>query len=297
MFTREALEMKALRPAIFAGPYGDFALALLLAVFLSACSDQSIPADQYSFEHGGLHRSYRLYKPAGLPPKAPLVVVLHGWGQTSDASYAFGFNQLADKYGFAAAYPLGESSQWNAALDKGVDDVDFLSKLAQYLQTEHGLDPDKTFVTGFSMGGYMSYTLACQASDVFKAAAPVAALMDGKVFNDCKPAVPMSILHIHGTMDSLVPIGGNPKDDSPSVAATIDFWVKLNACTPDGTATISKKTTAHYYRNGVGGNEVHYYEMSGIDHLWPGLPVDKKGFIDDSGFNAAEAIWDFFRTR
>ena len=295
MFTCGTLEMKLLRWAKAAGPQ---ALAVLLVFLLSACSDdQSTPADQYSFEHGGLQRSYRLYKPAGLPPMAPLVVVLHGWGQTSDASYEFGFNQLADKYGFAAAYPLAESREWNAANDKGVDDVDFLSKLAQYLQSEHALDPVRTFVTGFSLGGYMSYTLACQASDVFKAAAPVAALMDGKVFNDCKPSVPMSIFHIHGTNDSLVPIGGNPKDDSPSVAATIDFWVKLNGCTPDGTAAISKNTTAHYYRNGVGGNEVHYYEISGCEHLWPGLPIEKKGSVDESGFNAAEAIWDFFSKR
>ncbi len=91
-----------------------------------------------------------------------------------------------------------------------------------------------------------------------------------------------------------MPIAGNPKDGSPSVTAIIDFWVKLNRCRADGTATISKNTTAHYCRNGIGGNEVHYYEISGHDHLWPGLPAGKKGFVDQSGVNATEAIWAFF---
>jgi len=92
---------------------------------------------------------------------------------------------------------------WNASnqgIDLGrADDVGFLSMLARYLQAEHNLNPDQTFVTGFSMGGYMSYTLACQASDVFRAAAPVAALMRTEVFNSCSPKTPMPILHIHGT--------------------------------------------------------------------------------------------------
>ena len=118
--------------------------------------------------------------------------------------------------------------------------------------------------------------------------------MAADVFDQCNPTAPMPIFHIHGTADWMVPIDGNPKDGSPSVAAIIDLWVQLNGCSADGTATISENTTAYYYRNGIDGNEVHYYEISDHDHLWPGLPIDKKEYGDQSGINATEAIWDFF---
>ena len=192
---------------------------------------------------------------------------------------------------------------WNASNQDTdpcrADDVGFLSMLAKHLQAEYDLNPDQTFVTGFSKGGYMSYALACQASDVFRAAAPVAALMDTGVYNTCSPKAPMPILHIHGTADRMVPITGNvDKTDGsiigPDVAAIIKLWSGFSKCTPGGTATISNAATAHYCRDGIGGNEVHYYKISDHDHLWPGKDVDKKGYVDKSGMNATETIWDFF---
>lgn len=192
---------------------------------------------------------------------------------------------------------------WNASnqgIDLGrADDVGFLSMLARYLQAEHNLNPDQTFVTGFSMGGYMSYTLACEASDVFKAAAPVAALMDTGVFNTCEPKIPVPILHIHGTADWLVPITGNvdKKDEStigPSVTDVIGLWSGFNSCTSRDTAGITDTTTAYYCRNGISGNEVHYYKISDHNHIWPGKSVHKKGYVDDSGIDATEIIWAFF---
>jgi polyhydroxybutyrate depolymerase len=182
---------------------------------------------QKALKHGGVDRQYILHKPENLPANAPLLFVLHGRGQTNQWAYGLGFNDLADKNGFAVAYPqstyayFGGKDQndpeafklfeWNAHNDPTrVDDVDFLSKLARSLQSEHALNPDQTFVAGFSKGGYMSYTLACQASETFKGVAIVAALMDNNVYENCSPPPnPMPVLHIHGTEDQAVPISGN----------------------------------------------------------------------------------------
>ena len=46
---------------------------------------------------GGRDRTYRLYKPAGLPASAPLVVMLHGAFATAEqAERSYGWDQLAD---------------------------------------------------------------------------------------------------------------------------------------------------------------------------------------------------------
>jgi polyhydroxybutyrate depolymerase len=180
-----------------------------------------------TLEHEGLERRYILHKPEDLPANAPLLFVLHGRSGSNFWTYGLGFNDLADKNGFAVAYPQGEYrymkgadpndpkamgwTEWNAHMDPTrVDDVDFLSSLARALQSEHSLNPDQTFVTGFSIGGYMSYALACKASETFKGVAIVASLMDHKLYVDNNPPPnPLPVLHIHGTADSLCPIDGN----------------------------------------------------------------------------------------
>src|SRR5579859_3280998 len=67
-------------------------------------------------EAGGLTRSYQAYLPKDLPKGAPLVLVLHGSGESSrdiriETGYAF--ERLADKQGFAVAYPDAVEGEWN----------------------------------------------------------------------------------------------------------------------------------------------------------------------------------------
>ena len=73
-------------------------------------------------------------------------------------------NQIADQYGFAVCYPRGTLDSngdrfWNVGYafhqSETVDDVGFLTELAEYLQITHNLNPDYTFATGFSNGWEM----------------------------------------------------------------------------------------------------------------------------------------------
>ena len=122
-------------------------LATLLAWAPAAYADGKFGKIEKTIEHGGQEREYILYKPENLPANAPLLLVLHGRGQTNQEFYELGFNDLADKNGFAVAYPqstyayFGGKDQndpeafkffeWNAHNDPArADDVDFLSKLA-----------------------------------------------------------------------------------------------------------------------------------------------------------------------
>ena len=181
----------------------------------------------------------------------------------------------------------------------GQSDVEFLSALAMSLQKEYHLNPEKTFVTGFSNGGYMSYTLMCQAGDVFNAAAPVAGLIDEKIFQSCAPGGPKPLLHIHGTADWMVPITGNRdktgiKSNSPGAQEIVEYFADLNDAVITEMVKVNDNTTLTVYKPINDGAEVRYYRIENHDHVWPGGDQGSKKIKDESGINATELIWAFF---
>ena len=122
-------------------------------------------------------RQYYLYTPDSLGQGVPLLFVLHGYSGSAVSIMNYSnMNQIADENGFVVCYPQGVIDDigyafWNVGYDfhpnETVDDVEFFSALAYYLQEEYGLSGYNTFSTGMSNGGEMSYMLACQACDVF----------------------------------------------------------------------------------------------------------------------------------
>ncbi len=267
-----------------------------------------------TFTHSGLERTYKIYKPKTLPPNSPVVFLLHGMNSTSNWSYHAGFNSLADQHGFLAVFPqshrklikLGPfktyNTRWNPAnedeLYEGRNDVEFLSSLALHLEERFQLDADRTFVAGFSIGGAMSYTLMCQAGDVFEAAAVVSGLMVKDVFNDCDPESPKSIIHLHGTDDSLAPITGEREGAKAGteigMEQTVEYFAKLNNAFEKEIIQVSSNSQLTKYKSEAGGIEVQQYRIENHGHLWPGGDTGGKNINDESGLDATAVIWDFF---
>jgi len=123
--------------------------------------------------------------------------------------------------------------------------------LANYLQGEYGLSTENTFSTGMSNGGDMSYMLGCQASDVFKAIAPVAGCMMESIYDTCNPN-PIPVLEIHGTNDNVTLWNGdmNNNDGWGSYLSTtdgIDYWVGANECTASETILMNNVIHHRYF--------------------------------------------------
>ena len=69
-------------------------------------------------------------------------------------------------------------THWNAGLTlSDIDDVGFLSELTLYLQKTYSLNPSKTFTSGYSNGGFMSYELIVKKPEIFKAVASILGTM------------------------------------------------------------------------------------------------------------------------
>jgi hypothetical protein len=173
-----------------------------------------------------------------------------------------------------------------------VDDAGFLAELALYLQQEYGLNSEATFSCGYSNGGFMSYTLACEKPAVFKAIASVGGTMSGFDWKNREKARSTPVLEIHGMDDTFIPLDGSTKlsggwAGAPHLDKVMQFWADKNNCQDKEVINWDNGTEVIKYDNGVNGNQVWYYKLADWTHYWP----KKK---DNLGFTASELIWDFF---
>ncbi|MGH8265296.1 MAG: extracellular catalytic domain type 1 short-chain-length polyhydroxyalkanoate depolymerase [Steroidobacteraceae bacterium] len=272
----------------------------------------------------GLKRTYRIYLPAHVAQPAPVVLMLHGGGGSGSAQELLsngGFNRIADREGIVVLYPDGVGRNWNdgrsnvnsEATSENVDDVAFLKALVEEVSRKHAIDRQRVFVTGMSNGGFMSFRLACDAADVFRAAAPVVAGLSVDLGPNCKPARPVSISIMNGTDDPLVPWQGGPvkvlwikRGATWSAMQSFEKWIELDGChvrfdepevnkvPDDGTSLLRHRAV-----NCDAGTEVRLYEIRGGGHNWPQgakyLGESMVGRVTRE-FDGDEEIWSFFKS-
>ena len=262
----------------------------------------------FEFNDNGQTREYYLYIPNSIQDNAPLVFVLHGYTGSAGGIMGYsGMNEIAQENGFAVCYPQGLSDQsgnnfWNVGYEfhdnQMVNDVNFLSSLANYLQDEYNLSEENTFSTGMSNGGDMSYMLACQANDVFKAIAPVAGCMMEEIYNTCDSS-PVPVFEIHGNNDNVTLWDGDMQNNDGwgayySIEDGIELWVEINNCQnneevflPNTNLGDGSYIINHRYFDCTDNAEVWLYEVINGGHDWPG----SYGNMD---INSSEEIWNFF---
>jgi len=262
---------------------------------------------------GGQQRTYRLYRPAGLSSAVPLVMVLHGAaGSGRQAEAAYGWDAEADSGKFLVAYPDGVGHTWNvdpdccgAAARDDVDDVGFITRLADSFGPL--VDKSRIFATGISNGAMMAYRLACDTK-TFAAIGPDS----GTMINSCDHPAPLSIIHIHGTADTIIPYDGGPgridnagagarlpaKIDGPPIPSLIATWRRTDHCAAPHSTTAGSVTTST--ATCPAGRTVELITIAGAGHQWPGgrnLPVLQRALHLDPPSTALQAtptIWTFF---
>ncbi len=133
--------------------------------------------------------------------KWPLLLFLHGSGQLGDDL------ELVAKCGPPELLANGKQlpmivispqcrtgRQWES---------NQLLALLDHLEQHFSVDPDRVYISGQSMGGYGTWTLAAVAPERFAAAIPVCG---GGNLEDAKRLVNLPIWAFHGAMDEVVPL-------------------------------------------------------------------------------------------
>lgn len=273
-------------------------------------------------EVGGLKRSYLRYVPRGLEQGAPLVLVMHGSGETGAQiriGTGYGFERLADEHRFAVVYPNAHTFDWNDCSRVGdfsvngaeVDDVAFLGALVDKLVADLGIDRRRVFATGVSAGGSMSLRLALEDPARFRAVAAVAANVPAPENFKCKPAGPgTSLMVMNGTKDPLVPFdggevnllglfykGGNVRSSLASGQYFADLNHIAGVPTSSRTAMVDGQGVEQtLWRSDASRAEVELVTIHGGGHGLPQPHWRRPRLLGPSPMapNGPELIWAFF---
>jgi len=276
------------------------------------------PGKTRTLTTGGLNRTYLVHVPEGYDQKTPMPVVLALHGATMNGpmmAWFSGLNKKSDEAGFIVVYPNGTGTHssffWNggnccgSAMLNKVDDVAFIDALLDDLMRAYPVDAQQVYATGMSNGAIMAYRLASELSDRIAAIAPVAGSLGTEIR---QPKRPVSVLHIHGTMDEYIPFKGGRGEksitgtDFRSVDESIWAWVTANGCAESPQIDLLSKSgdettvTRKTYSSGKDGTEVILVVIEGGGHTWPGMRSPAKT-LGKSALNisANDLMWEFFK--
>jgi S-formylglutathione hydrolase FrmB len=118
----------------------------------------------------------------GEPDPVPALFLLHGWsGCYRDWRNHYDIQQIADESGFIIICPDGFYDSWyvNANDPSGMQWRDFFDKeLYPKMKEKYYLNPEKTFITGLSMGGHGAINLFLDDPSRFRAAGSMSGVLD-----------------------------------------------------------------------------------------------------------------------
>ena len=257
---------------------------------------------------GGLNREYIVHIPASLDPQkpVPVVYVAHGFFMSGQIMYdQTRMSELAERDGFVAIFPTGAggeadilASPWGvtpadqtacglgALVDnKANDDVALMKAILADVQEDQCVDDDAVFFTGFSMGGFLSNHMGCQAGSFVRAIAP----HSGGTYpgGQCSGG-PVPVMLLHGTGDGVI--------DYQCGTQARDLWLARNHCSSEFDSKPVKAGTCDWYRDCDEGGQVVMCSFPDMAHAWAGSEYNLYGTGPDYE-NANELIWSFFKSQ
>jgi poly(hydroxyalkanoate) depolymerase family esterase len=272
-------------------------------------------------------RRYHLYRPPGLAlapgEKLPLMVMLHGCGQTGrDFAVSTRMNRLADRERFFVLYPeqdrlANAQGCWNwYERRSGKADAEAATLLAAIDQVLllYPVDRDRVALAGLSAGASMAALLATRYPAHFKAlamhsgVAPGAAKSPATVLGAMRGqhAPPISATAVGkaigaaAQMSALPPLLVLHGDADPVVAtsnatSSAAVWALATGATA-GAHRLLQRGKRHPMRItdfvGNGKTLVRLCEIQGLGHAWSG-GASSVSFSDAAGPDASKLVWAF----
>ena len=200
--------------------------AFALAVSLASLAPAADAFQPRTVKVGDAERPYRVYAPADLKPdeRVPIVLFLHGLGESGrdglePTRVGFGPELLkhASTARVVAVFPQvgGRGEFWIDA------NARYAMAALEAAEKEFHTDAKRVYLTGLSMGGYGTWTLASEHPEKFAAIAPVCGgvrapwdkkPVEGDPYKTCAEKVKdLPIWIFNGNFDRRVPVSESQK--------------------------------------------------------------------------------------
>lgn len=265
-------------------------------------------------------RTYKLYVPAALRTAAgaslrlpaPLVVMLHGCGQTPD-DFAAGtqMNALAEEFGLIVAYPLQPATangnrcwNWFNPGDQRRDEGEpaLIAGIVRKILREHPVDPARVYVAGLSAGGSAANILGSAYPDLFAAVGVHSGLPVGAAKNAAsafaamqsgapgeRPATFVPTIIFHGDADVVV----NPRNGRFIALRALSASPPLKKTERRGRSPGGRTFTATVHRDKRGRSNCEHWIVEGSGHAWSG-GHPSGSYTDPAGPDASREMLRFF---
>jgi poly(hydroxyalkanoate) depolymerase family esterase len=271
------------------------------------------------------------YVPDGLPSGTPLVVALHGCGQTA-AEYdrGSGWSALADRLGFAVVYPEQQAVNnpkncfsWFLPDDttRDLGETRSIRQMVEHAIATFGADKRRVFVTGLSAGGAMASTMLAAYPEVFAGGAIIAGLPSGaaRTVQQAFDAMFTEQTHTPHALGDRVRSASKHRGPWPKISiwhGTADPIVKPSNCeeiirqwtdvhglpaAPSFEETIGP-TTRRVWSDANGDAQIEAFLVSGMAHGVPLTSTLGKNncgaagpFFLDAGISSTHYIANFWR--
>lgn len=223
----------------------------------------------------GQKREYLQYAPSDLGSKRPLIISCHGMNQSAQYQWDAlkDAKTLADKEKFVIVLPEGINSGWDISGDR---DINLIKDLIAQMKKDFDIDENRVYLSGFSMGGMLTYHAMNKIPNVIAAFAPISGYpMWGFTYTG-KRAIP--VIHHHGTGDDVCVYS--------NVQRNIDELVKKNKCSSTPTITQNYGGYSHITRKEWGGG------TDGVKVVLMEL-ANKGHWISNDGLFTLDEIWNF----
>lgn len=194
-------------------------IAVLLAVSFLVTPSLIKPAHACGTDSNceiGNDRHYRILMPEGHDGKTSVGAIIYAHGYKGNASGAMknaSLGKAASDLGLALISVKSAGPDWhlpNSPQQHPPEEwveLEYFDNVIADVKKRFSIDTSKLLMTGFSAGGMMTWTLACERSEKFVGFVPMSGTFWAPHPQSC-PAPPANVIHYHGAEDRIVPLRG-----------------------------------------------------------------------------------------
>lgn len=184
--------------------------------------------ERKTMKSNGTLREFYVYVPTavknGSMKNVPVVFAFHGGGGSGEEFAArSGWDKVAEERNFIVVFPTGcrSDSKFKASTTWKVDDLPFFSEMRAYMLRNYSIDASRIYVSGQSMGCFMSSTIALTHPEWIAACAATSARVMPSETANVNTSLVMPYMWSVGEKDKYFVEGGK---DYGKVPACIGEW-------------------------------------------------------------------------